>query len=316
MHLDDLGLFLRVAHAQSLSEAARHLDLTPASVSARLKRIEEELGVRLVERTTRSLRLTPEGERFMQTCDSMTSAWTRGQSMLRQDSRSVEGRIHIAAPTDTSSQFLGEWIGDYINEHPRLAVTLRVGDRMHDLPREVVDIAIRYGELSDSSMISRLLVRAQRYVVASPEYLERSAPLLCPADLVNHRCLAWLTRDQPKVQWSFISPSGSTESLVVKPTLCGDSLLVRQWAVRGDGVAYKANVDVAADLRAGRLVRVLTEYQGEALPISAVMPSGRFIPARVRAMVDYLAQRFAMIVSQAETAARCASDERGTRPQE
>jgi DNA-binding transcriptional LysR family regulator len=168
---------------------------------------------------------------------------------------------------------------------------------MHDLPREVVDIAIRYGELSDSSMISRLLVRAQRYVVASPEYLERSAPLLCPADLVNHRCLAWLSRDQPKAQWSFVSPSGFTENVVVKPALCGDSLLVRQWAVRGDGVAYKANADVAADIRAGRLIRLLADYQGEAVPISAVMPSGRFVPTRVRAMVDYLAQRFAKVAS-------------------
>src|SRR6201982_1564410 len=183
MHIDDLSLFLRVSNAQSLSEAARHLDQTPASVSARLKRIEQELGVRLVERTTRSLRLTPEGERFMQTCETMTSAWTRGQSLLRQDARSGAGLIHIAAPSDTSVQFLAEWISDYINAHPRVSVTLRVGDRMHDLPREAVDIAVRYGELSDSSMISRLLVRAQRVLVASPKYLERSAPLLSPADL-------------------------------------------------------------------------------------------------------------------------------------
>src|ERR1700754_1312074 len=130
MHLDDLNLFARVAQTHSLSEAARQLDQTPSAVSARLKRIEEELGVRLVERTTRSLRLTPEGERFMQTCDTMTSAWTRAQGMLRQESRSVEGRIHIAAPTDTSAQFLAEWIGEYIHAHPRLSVTLRVGDRM------------------------------------------------------------------------------------------------------------------------------------------------------------------------------------------
>src|ERR1700741_2825162 len=150
MQLDDLGLFLRVAQTLSLSETARQLDQTPSAVSARLKRIEEELGVRLVERTTRSLRLTPEGER----------------------------RMHIAAPTDTSTQFLAEWISDYIKAHPRLAVTLRVGDRMHDLPREAVDIAVRYGELRDSSMVSRVLVRASRFLVASPAYLERSPPLL------------------------------------------------------------------------------------------------------------------------------------------
>jgi DNA-binding transcriptional LysR family regulator len=293
VHLDDLGLFLRVAHAHSLSEAARHLDQTPSSVSARLKKIEEELGVRLVERTTRTLRLTPEGERFMQTCDAITATWSRGRTLLRQDARAVEGRIHIAAPTDTSAQFLAEWIGEYTRIHPRLSVTLRVGDRMHDLPREAVDIAIRYGELTDSSMVGRLLVRARRVLVAAPKYLERSAPLVSPADLANHRCLAWLTRDQPKVQWSFVSPAGVSETVVVKPTLCGDSLLVRQWALRGDGVAYKANVDVAADLRAGRLVRLLETYEGEPVPISAVMPSGRHVPTRVRAMVDHLAKRFA-----------------------
>jgi DNA-binding transcriptional LysR family regulator len=293
MHLDDLGLFLRVAHARSLSEAARHLDQTPSSVSARLKRIEEELGVRLVERTTRTLRLTPEGERFVQTCDAISATWARGRSLLRQDARAVEGRIHIAAPTDTSAQFLAEWISDYTRTHPRLTVTVRVGDRMHDLPREAVDIAIRYGELSDSSMVGRLLVRARRVLVAAPNYLERSAPLLEPADLANHRCLAWLSHDQPKVQWSFVSPTGTSETVVIKPALCGDSLLVRQWALSGDGIAYKANVDVAADLRAGRLVRLLEEHEGEPVPISAVMPSGRHVPTRVRAMVDHLAKRFA-----------------------
>jgi len=142
-------------------------------------------------------------------------------------------------------------------------------------------------------MVSRVLARARRVLVASPKYLERGAPLLAPADLATHRCLAWLSRDQPKVQWTFVSPEGSSETVVVEPALCGDSLLVRQWALRGEGVAYKANVDVAADLRAGRLVRLLEAYEGEPVPISAVMPSGRHMPTRVRAMVDHLAKRFA-----------------------
>src|SRR5258706_5523276 len=124
MHLDDLGLFLRVAQTLSLSEAARQVDQTPSAVSARLKRIEEELGVRLVERTTRSLRLTPEGERFLQTCDAMLLAWTQGQGMLREDARSVAGRIHLAAPTDTSFQFLCGWVAEYRAAHPRLQIQL------------------------------------------------------------------------------------------------------------------------------------------------------------------------------------------------
>jgi len=293
MHLDDLALFLRVAHASSLSEAARHLDQTPSAVSARLKKIEAELGVRLVERTTRALRLTPEGERFVQTCEAIGATWSQGQSLLRQDARALQGRIHLAAPADTSVQFLGEWIGEYTRLHPRLSVTLRVGDRMHDLPREAVDIAIRYGELDDSSMVSRPLAQARRVLVAAPSYLERAAPITSPRDLANHRCLAWLSRDQPKVQWSFVSPEGTPETVVITPALCGDSLLVRQWAIRGDGIAYKASCDVAADLRAGRLVRLLDAHDGEPVPISAVMTSGRHTPTRVRAMVDYLVKRFA-----------------------
>lgn len=292
MQLDDLRLFLRVAYAQSLSEAARQLDQTPSSVSARLKRIEEKLGVRLVDRTTRTLCLTPEGKRFVQTCEAIDATWARGCSLLRHDARAVEGRIHIAAPADTCTQFLGQWICDYIGLHPRLTATLRVGDRMHDLPREAVDIAIRYGELSDSTMVSRILLRTQRVLVASPKYLARSPALNAPVDLANHRCLAWLSRDQPKIQWSFVSPTRDTENVIVEPVLCGDSMLVRQWAVNGEGIAYKAHVDVAADIQSGRLVRLLSNYEGEPVPVSAIMSSGRHMPARVRAMVDYLARRF------------------------
>ena len=163
------------------------------------------------------MRLTPGRGALSADLRNDDTGLSRGQSLLRRDARAVEGRIHIAAPSDTSVQFLAEWMGDYIRTHPRLAVTLRVGDRMHDIPREAVDIAVRYGELADSSMVSRMLVRSRRVLVASPEYLERSAPLLSPADLANHRCLAWLTRDQPKVQWTFGSPAGSAETIVVKP---------------------------------------------------------------------------------------------------
>ncbi len=292
MQLDDLHLFARLAQAHSLSEAARQLGQTPAAVSARLKRMEQELDVRLIERTTRTLRLTPEGERFLQTCDIMTTAWTQGQSLLRQGARGLTGRIDIAAPSDTSTQFLGPWLADYAALHPRLTITLHVGDRMHDLPREAVDIAIRYGELADSSLVMRNLIKSQRVLVAAPAYVERSAPVAAPADLANHVCLAWLSRDQPNVQWTFQSPSGAAETVIVKPALCADGLVVRQWALAGRGIAYKALVDVATDIREGRLVRLLPDHAGESAPIRAVMPSARYLPARVRGLLEYLAARF------------------------
>jgi DNA-binding transcriptional LysR family regulator len=292
VQLDDMDLFTRLARTRSLSEAARQLDITAASVSARLKRIETELEVRLVERTTRSLRLTQAGEQFLQTCEAIGLAWTQGQALLRQERGGGSGRIRIAAPCDTSIQFLCPWLGQYAKANPRLDLIVHAGDRMHELPREAVDIAIRYGELGDSSLVSRLLVRSERVLVAAPAYVKQTGGLKAPAQLVEHRTLAWLSRDQPKVQWSFRDPAGAAETVVVRPALCGDSMMVRQWAIDGHGIAYKAFVDVAADLRAQRLVRVLPEHAGEPVPISAVMPSGRYVPARVRALVEYLMRRF------------------------
>jgi len=292
MEIEDLNLFVRLAQVGSMTKAARQMDQTPAAVSARVKRIEASLGVRLFERTTRTLRLTAEGERFRRTCEATLDAWTQGQSELVGDPNDLAGKVHLAAPADTSQQFLAPWLAAFSIGHPRLEIHIHAGDRMHDLPREAVDIAIRYGELADSTMVQRLLVRSERILVASPAYVGRFGAPAAPGDLMGRRCLAWMSRDQPKVHWSFRSPAGAEESVLVRSALSGDSMLVRQWAIAGEGIAYKARVDVAADLAAQRLVQLLPTFTGEPVPIHALMPSGRFMPARVRALLSLLAERF------------------------
>ena len=127
--------------------------------------------------------------------------------------------MRVAAPSDTSLQLLCTWTDEYTLRHPGARVMVFVGDRMHDFNRDAVDIAIRYGELKDSSMVGRLLTSCERIVVAAPAYLQRAGVPRTPADLLQHRCLAWLRRDQPKVQWSFGLPDGRTESIVVS-TVC------------------------------------------------------------------------------------------------
>lgn len=292
MDLIDFQLFIHIAQGAGLGGAAKHLDMSVAAVSARLKRIEAELQVRLVDRTTRSVRLTAEGERFLQTCEAMTLAWNRGQARLRSSARQVEGLIRIAAPSDTSLQLLCPWIADYTGQHPGVRVTVLVGDRMHDVNREAVDIAIRYGELEDSTMVSRTLCRSARVLVAAPAYVARAGTPLRPTDLLQHRCLGWLRRDQPKTHWSFGMPDGRTESVVVQPVLCGDGAMVRVWALAGAGIAYKARVDVEADIRAGRLVQLLPDLSGESVPVNAILASRSYMPARVRSMLRFLGERF------------------------
>jgi DNA-binding transcriptional LysR family regulator len=188
MDLIDFQLFIHIAQGAGLGGAAKHLDMSVAAVSARLKRIESELQVRLVDRTTRFVRLTAEGERFLQTCEAMTLTWNRGQALLRSSARQVEGLIRIAAPSDTSLQLLCPWIATYTEENPGVRVTVLVADRMHDVNREAVDIAIRYGELEDSTMVSRTLCRSARVLVAAPAYLARAGTPCRPTDLPQHRC--------------------------------------------------------------------------------------------------------------------------------
>jgi molybdate transport repressor ModE-like protein len=295
MDTSDFHLFVQIAQCGSLSGAARQAGITAAGVSARLKRMEGELQVRLVERTTRSARLTAEGERFLQTCEAMAMTWARGKASLRRGAKSLEGQIRLAAPSDTSMQMLCPWLADYGSRHPGLRITVLVADRMHDVNREAVDVAIRYGELEDSSMVSRLLCQSDRVLVAAPSYLARAGKPSQPADLTQHRCLAWLRRDQPKAHWSFGMPDGRTESVVVDAVLCGDGSLVRSWALCGAGIAYKARADVLGDLRDGRLVQLLPHLSGEAVPISAVILSRRYLPARVRSLLQFLVERFAQL---------------------
>lgn len=292
MQLDDLNLFAKLAHAGSLSATARQLELTPAAVSAALKRIEGELGLRLVERTTRSLRFTKEGEQFAQTCESMLAEWSQGKAALQQSARGSAGVIRVAAPADACLQFLGEWLATYADTHPGTQIVTLVGDRMHDLTREAVDIAIRYGALDDSSLTSRLLCTSERVLVASPAYLKRFGIPKTLAELANHRCLAWLMREQPKTLWRLVNRDGTAESVVVKPVLSGDGALVRAWASEGCGIAYKAHIDVANELREGKLVRVLPDYRGEAVPVYAMLQGSRYLPMRVRSLLEYLVEQF------------------------
>jgi DNA-binding transcriptional LysR family regulator len=292
MDLDDLQLFVRIAHAGSLSGAARQLPMKLATVSARLQRIEAELEVRLFERSTRSLRLTAEGERFLQTCETLQAQWSEGLAQLRDGSLALAGRIRLAAPADTSQQWLGRWLAEFALQHPQLRITMLVGDQLHPIQRDAVDIAIRYGALEDSSLIGRLLGHTERRLVAAPDYLRRAGKPETPADLAQHRCLAWLRREQPQQHWLLRHSDGRSHTVRVDAALCGDGLLVRQWALQGFGIAYKASLEVADDLAAGRLVPVLPDWRGEAEPITAILPGGVHRPRRVEALLAHLQERF------------------------
>lgn len=290
MTLDELRLFVSLAEEGSLTAGGRRVGLGPGGASAALRRIEGRARVRLVERSTRSLRLTPEGEQFLRTCREMLAVWERGELALQTARQGLAGALRVTAPIDLAEQFVAGWVASFVRAHPEIRITLLTGDAVLPIPAEAIDVAIRYGLSGEVNHVVRRLGVSQRVLVASPGYLDRAGRPRDPQDLSAHRCLAWLRGERPFTRWTLLR--GDEEQVhTFVPSLCGDGGLVRRWAVEGEGIAWKGSFDVWADLRAGRLERVLPDWHGVDLPLVAVTPGRKNRVARVQALIDFLATR-------------------------
>lgn len=291
MKIAEMALLDRVAATGSMTLAAQHLHLTPAAVSAAIQRAEQALGIRLFERTTRSLRPTDEGLVVLEGCRHVVELWQRTLDDARGQSADVEGTVNLSAPADTTYEILEAVVADLSDSHERLRVVLHTSDLVQHLHRDAIDMAIRYGPLQDSTLSARKLVECPGVLVASPAYLETNGAPKTPADLASHRCLTLQLSGAPTVTWQLHGPDG-VHAIAIDSPLCGDGYLARRWAVDGRGIAFKSLFDVVDDLEAGRLVRVLPDYRSEPSPIHAVFPSRRFQTARVRAVHAAIAARF------------------------
>lgn len=277
--------------------AAQQLGLTPAAVSAAVQRIERAIGVRLLERTTRSLRLTDEGRLVLEGCRSMADVWRRTLDGARGLRTELEGTLHVSAPADTTYQLLESIIAELCSEHRGLRVVLDTSDAIHHLHRDALDMAIRYGPLQDSTLAARKLAELPNVLVAAPSYLASRGAPETPASLAAHRCLTLQLSGEPVVAWQ-LHGRRALHTVALDSPLCSDGYLARRWAIAGMGVALKSLFDVIDDLEDGRLVLVLPGYTGGMLPIHAVFPSRQFQTARVRALYAAIASRFASRVAR------------------
>ncbi|MES2936983.1 MAG: LysR family transcriptional regulator [Pseudomonadota bacterium] len=288
----DLRVLVETARGGTLTAAARTLGVTPAAASAMLKRLEARLGERLFERSTRAMRLTPQGQTMLDYATRALELLQEGEAQLAAESRTLVGTVRIAAPSDLARVVLLPWLDDFVAEHPGVRVALSVTDRVQDIMRDAVDVALRYGTLADSRLAARTLCTTRRVLCAAPAYLRgRKAPRT-PHDLVDHNCLTFHLDQRRYTTWRFERGGERVEVRVDGDRDADDAAITRQWALAGAGLIYKSELDMLQDIRAGRLVRVLPQWQGEPYALNAVLPSNRFIPARVRALVDFLAERF------------------------
>jgi DNA-binding transcriptional LysR family regulator len=289
---EDLQLFVRTAALGSFSAAAREADLPPGQVSAAVLRLERQLDVRLFTRTTRSLRLTAEGEHYLPVAQEILGLLREGRERLRAGDGAISGLLQIAAPSDFGRNLLLPWLLEFRGLHDQLTLRLSLSDQVSDLFREPIDVALRYGRAEDGRYVALALAPANRRVlVAAPEYLRRrGAPATLEA-LRDHDCLSYVLDARPYDRWSF--PDGlQRRSVTVRgPLVCDDADVVRRAAIAGAGIVYKSWLDVAEDVGAGRLVVLLGNGIGEPLPLYLICPHRKQFSPAVRALHAWLAAR-------------------------
>ncbi|HBY1005436.1 TPA: LysR family transcriptional regulator [Klebsiella pneumoniae] len=285
--LEDLTLFVRAAALGSFSDVAREAGQQPAQVSAAIKRLETILNIRLFARSTRSLRLTPEGETWLPYATQMLDTLEAGLQKIQTPDDEVRGMLQIAVPSDLGRNLLLTLFRDFRQRHPALRLRLLFSDQLTDVFKDPVDVAFRYGNNDDASFISLPVAPENRRVlVASPEWIARHGEPQTLEELSQHNALIYILRGRPFDRWS-LSLDGVVQQQKVSGTVMSDDAeVIRRLAIAGEGIAYKSMLDVSDDLRAGRLRRLLPRYQGDVVPLNLICPHRKQLSAAVRLLYE------------------------------
>ncbi|MDR7026002.1 LysR family transcriptional regulator [Pseudomonas peli] len=300
LRFDDLQLFVTTADLGNLSAAARRLDISPAVASAALKRLEQQLDVRLFSRSTRSLRLTPEGELFLGHARLALQSLDDGRQQLAGSKIGISGPLQLSAPSDFGRNTLLPWLDEFQLAHPQVQLRLLLGDRVADLFREPVDIALRYGAPEDSSLVALPVAAANcRVLCAAPQYLHKHGTPQTVDELTDHNCLLYILGGRLHDRWRFSDGKREQGVSVKGDRVSDDADVVRRWAVSGAGLVYKSWLDVAGDVRAGRLQVLLPELRGEPTPLNLICAHRAQLSKPVLLLREFVQLRCAELLADA-----------------
>ena len=290
--LNDLTIFMLTAEHGSLTAAAHHLGISPAVASASLKRLEEEIGCVLLIRSTRSLRLSKEGERFLQSARLAVGELENALEEISTGREVIRGHIQISLTSDFGRNQVISWLDQFQDRYPQITLKIDLSDRMADLYRQPIDIAIRYGTLQDSALVALPLVQNNyRILCAAPAYLHRYGHPATPHDLIQHNCLCLQLQEQIHNQWSFQKEEQLIHVAVSGNRLATDGDVVRRWALAGKGIAYKSIIDIIPDLLAGRLIAVCPDWIGDHVPLSFICADRRQLSPSIMLLKEFLQQQ-------------------------
>lgn len=283
--LADLEVFARVVTSGGMSAAAREMGLSPAVISKRIKRLEDRLGTRLLQRTTRQLSLTEAGQGYYERVVAILASIDEAEAFVTRRSSLARGTLRVSAPTSFGRLHIAPHLRSFLETNPDLVVHLELSDSFVDIVGEGYDLAIRIGELDDSSFVARRLAPNHRLLVAAPSYLaERGAPATIGA-LAGHALLS-----HNSDTWRLEGPDGSQVVRLHGPLKTNSSEVIREATLAGIGIALRSTWDVGPELKDGRLKVVLPEWRASRrVGVHAVYPTRRFLPQKVRVFIDWLA---------------------------
>lgn len=290
--VSELAFFTQLIRLGSLAATARELNLTPPAVSKRLAQLEQRLGVRLLNRTTRSISLTAEGEVYLHNAQRILGEIEEMERLVSSSRAAPRGLLRVNAPLGFGRTHVGPAISSFLRRYPDVEVQLHLSDRPINLPDDAIDVAIRFGELPDSRLIARKIAANRRRLCAAPAYLEAFGCPETPRDLMQHNCIVLRQNDAAFGVWR-LSRGKHCESVKVRGSLStNDGEVALNWALDGHGILMRAEWNLAGHLRSGRLVEVLGDYETPPADIYAVYLERLNLSAKVSCFVEHLREFF------------------------
>lgn len=288
--ITDLEIFARVARTGNMSAAGREMGLSPAVVSKRISLLEERLGARLFQRTTRQLTLTETGDGYFKRVVDILSLVEEAEDFVSRRNTKPRGMLKVTAPTSFSRQHIAPYLNDFVTRYPDIELDFHLTDDFVDIIRNGFDLAIRIGELQDSSLVARKIAPDTRVLCGSPKYFAEAGIPQSIEDLSRHNCLSAGAQDT----WNMESADGEKHQLRVKGNIRSNSAeFIRESLLTGLGIGLRATWDVGPELRNGDLQVVLPQYRGSSnMAIYAVYPCREFMPAKVHALIEFLADLY------------------------
>ncbi len=288
--LHEMEVFVAVAVAGSFAKAGARLRISPPAVTRAISSLEDRLGARLFNRTTRSLSLTEAGARFLESARRLLTDLDVAEKSAAGETAVPHGRLTVTTSVTFGRSVLAPIVCAFLAAHPRITVSVLLLDRIANLVEEGIDVAVRIGELPDSSLVARRVGEVRRVLVASPGYLAKRGQPEAPADLKLHSIIAF-TGLMPNREWRFVDRRGPNHVSFTPRLEINDAVAAIGAVEMGDGITIALSYMVAQQIREGRLVPVLDQFSPPPAPVHIVYPQGRLVAPKVRAFVDFARPR-------------------------